>query len=133
MARLLIPHTFPLASFEDEQVILPLKQTVITVDGYDVVICLSAADYDKYILWSFQIQSVYTPFLPFNVVCKLGRTFLGGKHLAYLEFAKDGKKVYCWTLRRKGRKTITASNDSEPETFEGFEFVRLNPESVDLH
>ncbi len=72
MANQLIPYTFPKVSFEEEQQILCLKQNIIRVDGYESIVCYSKADYEQHVLETLQIQSPQVPFVPFNIVCKIG-------------------------------------------------------------
>ena len=91
MAELLVPYTFPKVNFEEEQEVVILKQRNLSIDGYHVLICLSKADYGDYFLESLQIQSIYSPFLPFNLVCKIGQIFLGTEHLSYVEFFRRNK------------------------------------------
>ena len=131
MADILVPHTFPMVDYEEEQEVLILKQRKITVDGYEVVVALSRANYKKHHLMSFQVQSATSPFLPFNFVCNLARVFLGPRHLSYVEFLKDGRKAYCWTLRiTSNGRYLLPSKETEPSIYEGFEYNVLNP-SVD--
>jgi len=133
MANMLIPHTFPLVDYEEEMDVLILKQKSFAVDGYEVVVSLSRADYRKYHLVSLQIQSGSSPFLPFNVVCNLARAFLGPKYLSYVEFLKGGKKIYCWTVRitPEGR-FLLPSKETEPSVYEGFEYNVVNPTIDDV-
>lgn len=133
MAEMLIPHTYPKVPFEHEQDVLVLKQRRITVDGYEITICLSRADYDDYYLDSLQIQNTSYPFLPFNLVCKLGRAFLGKQNLSYIDFVKDNRKVYCWTLRVRDEQPLPPSKKSQKSSYEGFEYSILAPGAVDLH
>lgn len=130
---MLIPHTFPKVPFEHEQDVLMLKQRRITVDGYEITLCFSRADYDDYYLDSLQIQNTSSPFLPFQLVCKLGRAFLGEENLSYVDFVKDSKKVYCWTLRVRDEKPLPPSKRSSEASYEGFEYSILAPGAVDLH
>ena len=132
MASFLVPHTFPRVSFREEQDILMLKQRQITIDGYDIIICLSEADYEDYSLFSLQIQSVNAPFLPFALVCKLGQEFLGKKNLSYIEFFRNNKKVYCWTIKRRNGRLMPPGKRTKAASFEGFGFRILDPGSVDL-
>lgn len=128
MADILVPHTFPLVDFEEERDVLPFKQRTIVVDGYDVLISLNKSDYKHYHSISLQIQSVYSPFLPFNLVCKLAQAFLGKIHVSYVEFFKSGKKLYCWTVRVKfSGEVLPPAKDAEPSNYEGFEYSVLNP------
>lgn len=133
LSEILLPYTYPVvATFEEEQEILPLKQRAIKVDGYDLIVCFSQADYGKYILESLQIQSIYTPFLPFSLVCKVGRMFMGSKHLSYVEFFKDIRKIYCWTVKRENGVAVPPTK-SQPGNYEGFKYRILNPGSAELH
>ena len=132
MARMLIPHTFPKVDFEHEQDVAILKQKTITVDGYEVVVCYSEALYPEYILKSIQIQSYYAPFLPFVVVCKLGKYFLGTNNLSYIEFFRNNRKVYCWTIKTRNGQLLPPDKKTKFGSYEGFEFRILHPGSVDL-
>jgi len=132
MARRLVPRTFPVVEFEEEQDVLVLKQHTDVIDGYDVTLCYSEADYEKYLLKSLQIQSIHAPFLPFNLVCKIGRAFLGSNNLSYIEFFRGNKKVYCWTVKARNGRLLPPGKKSKLGSFEGFEFSILSPGSVDL-
>lgn len=123
LAEMLITHTFPLVSIEEEQEIVWLKQRQIKIDGYDISVSLSKALYpDNNGIDSLQICSVRTPFLPFNMVCKVARAFLGDDYLGYAEFFKRGCKTYCWTLRYQLDIKIPPTDRSEEAEYEGFEY-----------
>lgn len=132
MAELLVPYTFPLVKFEEERDILCLKQNTVRVDGYQVVLCFSRAQYKKYWLDSLQIQSYCTPFLPFYLVCKLGQFFLGSENLAYIDFLKKDKKVYCWTIKIVDNQILHPGEKVKNVSFEGFDFCVLGPHSVNI-
>lgn len=133
MADCMIPHTFPkVPTFEEEQRILCLKQRILVVDGYELVICLSRAEYPKYMLETVQIQSQQVPFLPFNLVCKVGRFFMGDKVMSYLDFFRHNRKVYCWANKTLDGKELPPGKRSRKTSYEGFEFYLLHPGSVDL-
>jgi len=132
MAKQLIPYTFPQVEFKEEQEVLVLKQRQITVDGYDTTVCFSEADYNDYILLSLQVQSVQAPFLPFTLVCKMGQAFLGFHHLSYIEFFRNNKKVYCWTIKKKNGNLMRPGKKTKAASYEGFDFRILHPGSVDL-
>tara|TARA_Y100000034_G_scaffold127552_1_gene180492 strand:- start:1700 stop:2206 length:507 start_codon:yes stop_codon:yes gene_type:complete len=132
LAQHLVPYTFPKVEFQEEQEILPLKQRRVTVDGYDVVICFSEADYGEYTLLSLQVQSAQSPFLPFTLICKVGQVFLGVKHLSYIEFFRNNKKVYCWTIKTKEGRLLRPGKMTKAGSYEGFDFRILHPGSVDL-
>lgn len=133
LANRLAPYSHPRVEFSDEQDIVMLKQRSITVDGYDMVVCYSVSEYPKFMLESLQMQSTSAPYLPFTVVCKLGRAFLGSRNLSYCEFYRNNRKVYCWTLRsRNGRPLPPDQEYSQAGSYEGFEFSILEPGTVDL-
>ena len=130
---MLIPHTYPKGTRQDEQDVMILKQRHIDIDGYEVLTCLSAADYGKYNLWSLQLQAVQYPFLPFNLIVKLGKLFLGKKNLSYIAWVKENKKTYCWTCRRKGKYVLPPRKGQIEASYENFEYSLMDPESLDLH
>ena len=132
LADSLIDYSFPKATFEEEQQILCLKQREFTIDGYDLSVCYSRADYDKYFLENLQIQSQQVPFLPFTVVCKVGKLFLGEKNICYLDFFRNNRKVYCWTIRTHEENILVPDKTSKPFSYEGFDFHILHPGTVDL-
>lgn len=132
MAKQLVPYTFPQAEFSDEQDVLCLKQRTTTIDGYEVILCYSDAQYKEYLLSSLQIQPVHGPFLPFTVICKIGKAFFGLKNLSYIEFFRSNKKVYCWTIKSREGKRLFPGKNTKPGSYEGFDFRILHPGSVDL-
>ena len=132
IAELLIPYTFPEVAFEVEQEILLFKQRNIVVDGHKLHVCYSKAKYNEYFVESLQVQSLFSQFLPFSVVCKLGRVFLGYHNLSYVDFFKTNKKVYCWTIRSREGRSLPPDSNNQPGSFEGFEFTHLQPGTVDL-
>ena len=132
MARMLVPHTYPLVDFQEEQDVMFLKQRHLAIDGYDLIICLSEADYGESTLISLQIQSAQGPFLPFALICKIGRAFLGEKHLSFIEFFRNNKKVYCWTIKKNGERLMRPAKSTKAGSYEGFDFRILHPGSVDL-
>lgn len=132
LAETLLPFTYPTVSFDDEQDILMLKQRQILVDGYDLLVCYSKADYSEYLLESLQVQSTNAPFLPFTIVCKLGCAFLGDENLQFIDFFRNNRKVYCWTLKSRNGRLLPPDKRSKPGDFEGFEYTLLHPGTVDL-
>jgi len=132
MADHLIPYTFPKVSFEEEQKILCFKQRIIMVDGYELIVCYSKADYEQYCLETLQIQSPQVPFIPFNIVCKVGQFFMGKKNLAYIDFFRHNRKVYCWAVKSLEEKRLSPGKKTSPTSYEGFDFHLLHPGTVDL-
>lgn len=132
IARFLVPWTYPQVPSAEEKEILMLKQSIIEVDGYQVICCFSEAQNPTYILKSLQIHNPQSPFLPFHMVCKIGRAFLGSDNLSYIEFFRNNRKVYCWALKTRNGESLPPSPKTKPASYEGFEFRILNPGSVDL-
>jgi hypothetical protein len=96
-------------------------------------VCFSKSNYEEYFLNSLQIQAVYGSFLPFVLVCKLAKKFLGEKNLAYIEFLRNGNKVYCWTLKSRNGRSLPPDNTVTPGSYEGFQFDVLQSGSVELY
>tara|TARA_Y100000034_G_scaffold117103_1_gene156210 strand:+ start:316 stop:768 length:453 start_codon:yes stop_codon:yes gene_type:complete len=132
----LIPYTFPQASLETEKDIKVLKQREFVLDGYDVVVCYSKADYGENFLETLQIQAEHYPFLPFNVVCRIGVEFLGDDCLSLIEVVKTGRKLYCWTLqidKADGTCIIPDEEAAVPCSYQGLDFSSVNPDSVNFY
>lgn len=94
----LIPYNYPLVSVEDEEAINCIKQREVFVDGYDLILFFSKADWHNYYLETMQVLGKFSPFLPFSLVCRIGKQFLGNKYLSLVEIFRDNKKIYCWTV-----------------------------------
>ena len=136
LAEHLIPFSYPVVDYSEEQDVLILKQRTIVVDGYDVVICLSRAKYEEegHYLTTLQIQSVNFLFLPFYLVGKLGKLFLGEEHIYYVDFFKGFSKVYCWVVQDNfdGERAALESVNNRI-SFEDFEFNLIDKRSVNLY
>lgn len=98
LGELLMQYSQPHKSKEYEEDIQCLKVREITVDGYSVVICYSKNDWPHHYMEVLQITGKYTPFLPFSLICKIGKKFFGEMYLSYVDFIKDDRKTYCWTV-----------------------------------
>ncbi len=122
VGELLISLTHPNVDLIEEYDIIPLKCRNVIIDGYSVIVNYSKSDYKKYFVESLQIQSAYSYFLPFNLVCKIAKSFLGVKCLAYADFIKNNKKIYCWTVRVKNGQPIQPNKKSRKTSYEGFEY-----------
>lgn len=133
LADHLVHLSHPNVEFVEEHEIIPLKCRTIKVDGYEMSVNFSKSDHKKHIIESLQIQSVYTPFLPFHVVCTVGRAYLGSQHLSFVDFMKNNKKIYCWTVRKRRGKALPISSKSLPGYYEGFEYSVLQPGMVNLY
>ena len=138
LGDMLIPHNFPkaplLMTTEDDLSIF--KQREATIDGYPVVMYYQKADYDAYLMETLQIYGKNSPFLPFGLICKLGKRFLGSHHLSIVEIFRDNRKIYIWSVcvDRRGRPI---PGPWEPETeecvFEGFNYLYMQPNQVNFY
>ncbi len=81
---------------DDDIGCLKLREAII--DGYSVVVYYSKNDYPNNYMEVVQVTAKYAPFLPFSLVCKVGKKFLGDKYLSYVDFVRENRKTYCWTL-----------------------------------
>jgi hypothetical protein len=132
----LIGYNFPLSPMEYEIDISCLKKMEIDADGYTLVVHFSKAYYNKYYLETFQIYNKYAPFLPFNLVAKLGKKALGGHLLSFVEFYQSDKKIYCWSVcvDDRGRPVTSPIRDRfTTKVFEGFEYGYMEPEQLNLY
>jgi len=108
VGEILIPHNYPKSvppplGKEDE--LLLFKKKSVVVDGYNIDIYYQKSDFDDYFAETLQIYAQYCPFIPFNIVVKLARKFLGGHNLSLVEIYREGRKIYVWTVYvdRSGR------------------------------
>ena len=94
----LMPYNQPKVSAASEEDINVLKSREVLVDGYSVIIHYSKNDWPNHYMEVLQITGKYTTYLPFYLICKIGKKFLGDRHLSYVDFINGERKTYCWTL-----------------------------------
>jgi hypothetical protein len=136
LAHQLVPYNFPLGPVELEYHIAPLKRCEAVVDGYSVVFHINRAMYNDHYLETFQVYNKYAPFLPFCLVTKLAKKVLGGNFLSLVEFYQDDRKIYCWSvcIDDRGRPISSPIKEkSKPRVFEGFEYMYMTPEQLNLY
>ncbi len=129
----LMPYNRPLVSQADEDDISCLKAREIVVDGYNLVVYYSKADWGNHYLEIVQVTGRYMPFLPFSLVCNIGKKFLGDQQLSYVDFLRGNRKSYCWTVARdKSNNPIPAPYKKEVLSdecvYEGLCYKCLNTE-----
>jgi len=132
----LVPYNFPQASPQLEDDLNEIKSRDVVVDGYNVILHFSKSNYDDHYLETLQVIGKNTSFLPFSLIAKVGRKFLGGHHLSLVEIYKDGRKIYCWsvTLNRRGCPIASSyEQDGERCTYEGFEYSYMDPSQVNFY
>lgn len=130
----LLPYTFPRVSRAYEADIEILKQRKVVVDGYEVILHFSRADYEVCYVESLQIIGASAPFLPMYLVCKLGAKFLGSHELKYVETFRNGRKVYIWTvaLDENGKPVSLSHSGFESRSYEEFNYSYISFDSFSL-
>lgn len=135
LGEVLVPFNFPQNDPALEDDLNPLKVRKTIVDGYDVTIYYSKADHNEFLLETVQIYADNHPFLPFSLVIKIARRFLGSDRLSLIEFMRMDKKVYCWTVyrNREGDAIDPPHDDLKHFNYEGFEYTYLSPAHVNFY
>ncbi len=137
MGQWLISYNYPLGDPADEDDLHFLKLSDITVDGYRVTVHYNKADYGNHFMETFQVLGQDTPFLPFNMVCKLASLALGDDLLSLVELYKDQRKIYCWTLMttRDGKPMEYPYEEDEIEylNYQGLDYIYMNPSQVKFY
>ena len=99
LGEVLVPFNYPIkpiTSWEDELSIFKVRE--LTIDGYEIFIHYMKSDYNDYFIETLQIHNFKHPFLPFNLICNLGKRFFGKNHLSLVEVFKEHRKIYIWSL-----------------------------------
>lgn len=130
LGDVLMPYNFPQAPFDPEDPIGILKSRSVVVDGFMLYLHYQKSDYNLYTIESLQIQSRTAPFLPFGVVKKIGVSFLGSSNLTLIEFIRDYKKIYVWSVCRgkDGDSVVVPNSESVLCEYDGLKFCRLKPD-----
>lgn len=121
LGKVLIPYNFPITTkdlVEDD--LLIFKTRFFVIDGYSLLAHYQRCDYKDYYLDIVQIYGDYSTFLPFSVVCKLAKKFLGNEELSLVEVYKDDRKIYCWTIYLdKNENVISCPHNDQKEWKKG--------------
>jgi len=133
LGEFLIPFNYPQtpAALDDLGV---LKTTEFDADGYGIIANYNKADYGTFSLITFQVMGSKSPFLPFNLVCKLARKALGNDNLSLVEVYKGRRKIYCWAVvqDKDGQMKPYPYEENEVEqlNYEGFAYTYMHPNQV---
>ena len=137
LSEVLVPYNFPSPRFNDDEDDLGIfKSRFLFVDGYPIFIYYQKSDYNEYFVHTLQIHGAKSPFLPFNLICKVGKAFLGSTHLSLIEIFKEHKKIYIWSLCSDKSNNILEMPDSgsvEQCEFEGLRYTYVQPSAVDFY
>lgn len=137
LGNMLVPYNYPLSlsSFFDDDLEI-FKERESCIDGYYLVIHYQKSFYGSYFVETLQVYNNKGPFLPFNLVKKIAVKFLGIEKLSLVEFFKNGKKIYCWTLSTDiNNKPIDPPYEAEGTlcNFEDFTYFYLKPSYVNFY
>lgn len=132
----LIPFNFPQGDPSLEDDLNSLKMRQVSIDGYNLTIYYSIADHNEFYLETVQAYADHHPFLPFSVVVKIARCFLGSENLSLIDFMRMDKKVYCWTkYTNKEGCVIVPPHDKELKhcSYGGFEYTYMKSSHVNFY
>lgn len=138
LSELLEPYSFPKGDAADEIILFPLKQRVLNIDGYEVLVFFNKCQYEDYILETVQVYGRYFSFLPFNIVIKVYKLFFDVLIPAYSSvFNKIYKdisslrKTYIWIVYKNLKneylnyKKFPVELESGLITYNDFSYVKI--------
>jgi hypothetical protein len=132
-----VPFNFPQVPVVEENQITFLKSRELLVDGYSIIIYYNKANWNSHFMETLQIVGKYIPFLPFCLICKIGKRFLGDQYLSFVEIFRDSRRIYCWTLIRDRERTpiplINEHVQFKDCSYEGFSYRCLNPKEITFY
>lgn len=132
----LVPYTVPMADARLEDELNFVKTKEVVIDGYELTINYGKSDQQSCYTESLQIIGKNSAFLPFNLVAKLARKFLGSHKLSLIEILKDNRKIYCWTVctDRRGRPIDPPiEHQLHSCKHEGWEYAYMDPKQVKIY
>ena len=127
-SNLIVNFTFPKISPSEESDFDFLRSATICVDGSLINIYYTKSDYNSHFFETVQIIGEHSPFIPFLVVLKVGKVFLGDGTLTLTEFYQKNRKVYCWNLitNKDGEKFESILIQGEKCNFEGHDYTYIS-------
>lgn len=126
LAEVLLPYSPPRQPKDED--ISWFKSREIIVDGIPVIVHYSISDNGNFKPAVLTVGAKGAPFLPFGVVCKVARMFLGDDNLTLFEYTKGGSKIYSWMVLLQEGVAID-NNQTEranQESYNGFDFFRID-------
>lgn len=136
LGEILVPYNYPLAkpdSIEDKLAFFKEREAII--DGYPIFLHYQKSDYESHFMKTLQVYGKNSPFLPFFVICKLAKSFLGDQYLSLVELFSDNRKIYCWSLCvDRNDQPIPTPYDMEVEQceYEGLHYAYMQPNQVNF-
>lgn len=136
----LVPYNYPKGDPALEGYTNSIKTKNVCIDGYHLTIHFNKSEYGrgskKIYLETLQIFGKNSPFLPFYVVAKLAKKFLGSHHLFLTELLRENRKIYLWNVYLDKRGIpIPQRVDNEAEicTYEGLTYTYMDHNSINFH
>jgi len=134
LSDVLVPYNFPQANIDLEDDLGIFKAREAIIDGYNIFVHYQKSDYEDYFIETLQMHNIKGPFLPFHLICKIGRRFLGSSNLNLIELFRENRKIYVWSVcTDKAGKSISPPNETlEPCEYEGFKYLYMQPHQADF-
>jgi hypothetical protein len=136
LGEMMASKTFPNCDIGEDEDLIILKSTEILIDGYTVILFYSVSDYPDQKMKTLQIHSKNHNFLPFNIVCKVAKKFLGEKYISLLEILSGNKKIYCWTIvcDKKDAPIMNPYNENYiKKEFGDFNYYLMEPDKINFY
>jgi hypothetical protein len=126
-----VPYSTP----QNENDISILKTRQVTIEGYDLVLYYTKSKFEEHGTEVLQIYGQRMPFLPFYLIFKLARLFLGDLQLSLVELYKENRKIYCWTVNKdlEGNFIPLPDGFAEECVYEGSKYYYLQPHQVSFY
>ena len=112
-----------------------LREKEAVIEGYPVFVHYQKVKHHKHYLETVQIFGRNSPFLPFNLVCKIAKKFLGEDYLSLVEIFKNDRKIYVWSVcsDKKGNPIESPYKvEVEDCVFENLEYNYMQPNQVNF-
>lgn len=136
LGEMMSSKTFPNCNIGEDEDLIFLKSTEILIDGYTLILFYSVSDYSDHKIKNLQIYSKNHSFLPFNIVCKMAKKFLGDKYISLLELFYNNRKIYCWTMFTDSRDNPVVSpydGNYIKKEFGDFNYYLMEPDKINFY
>lgn len=135
LGDILIPYNYPVVSIAEEDEINILKIREVVIDGYSAILHFNKSFYEDHHLSTLQIIGRNSHFLPFSLVCKIAKRFLGEDNLSLIESIQDNRKVYSWNLviPIEGQEIKNPYKYEEFKIYEGLKYRNMSPKNVNFY
>ncbi len=136
VGEMMVSTNPPRGPVSNEEILSPLKDVDLVVDGYEVSVYYTKSDFGNHFTEIVQIYSLNSPFLPFCLLCKIVKKFLGDKELSLVEIFRSGHKIYCWSvnLNKDGQPIPPPYSIQYRECeYEGLRYKFLEPSQVEFY